>query len=97
MDACDKHLKNQTATIDSSADPGAKEDQVICAQIDDCEIKMEMFGMKCASLIDHVENVNQLNIELASELEKVYTDLAREKAKNIQLTSSQAQSLNNAP
>ena len=53
--------------------------------------------MKCASLIDHVENVNQLNIELASELEKVYTDLAREKAKNIQLTSSQAQSLNNAP
>jgi hypothetical protein len=92
LDACDKHLKNYQTTTIESGDAAAKEDNAICAYIDDCEIKMEMFGMKCASLIDHVENVNQLNIELASELEKVYTDLAREKAKNIQLTSSQSQS-----
>jgi hypothetical protein len=42
--------------------------------------KMNKFGEKCATLIDHVEKVNHLNLELASELEKVYTELAVEKA-----------------
>ena len=57
-------------------------------RLEECEKNIDMFGVQCTHLIDHVDIVNNLNVDLASELEKIYTELAKEKAKNAALMNN---------